>query len=318
MLRYLLVRLGVVIPMLLVVCAIAFGLLHLIPGDPAVGLLGEYATHERIAQVTEEYGLDKPVHEQFVTFVGRAARGELGTSPRSGLPVTTVVLETARVTIEVVVASLMIAVVVGLVTGAIAGLRAGSLVDRLVTGIATLAHAVPNFWFALMLLVVFGIWLGWFPILGFTSVLESPTRGLHTLALPAAALGLASATEIARQFRVAIVGAARSLFVRTARAGGLSRQRVFTRYVVPAALPPVLTTIGVVAVRLFGQTVLIETIFGIPGIGRVLVSAMQTSDIPVILGVVLMFGVLVIATNLAVDVLQLVVNPRLRLGGRTA
>lgn len=312
MARYVLTRLGLAVPMLLSVCAIGLMLLHLMPGDPAIGLLGEYATPERVEAVEEEYRLDDPIPVQYVAFIERTATGDFGSSARSDLPVADILQEKLAVSLQLVGASLFVALTVGLAAGAVAGTRPGSLVDRVVTAGATLAHSVPHFWLAIVLVIVFAIELEWLPVLGYVSLFESPIEGMRRLVLPACALGLPAATEIARQFRASLAASTNALFVRTALAGGLTRRRVFTHYVVPAALPPVLTTVGVIVVRLFGQTVIIETVFGIPGLGRVLVNSMQSSDIPVIMGAVVVFGLITIGTNIVVDLLHLVLNPRLR------
>jgi len=312
MLRLAARRLLKVVPLLLLVSVIAFGLLSMVPGDPAVQIAGEFATEEQIAQIRSDLGLDRPWIVQYGDWLGGAVQGDLGTSPFSGVSVSTQIWQRLPTTLSLLGWALALSVLIGIPAGTIAGWRQGSLLDRFLTMGTSVGVAIPVFVSALVLALVVGLKLSWLPATGYVGFSENPLDWARHLFLPALALALTGAAEIARQTRAGIIQVKNQDYVRTAKASGLTTRQVLGRHTLKNAMIPVITVVGLQISRLFGLSVLVEQIFNIPGIGSRLVTAVFENDVPYIQGTVLLVGIAIVAVNVAVDVSYGYFNPRVR------
>ncbi len=304
MLRFTAARLVQLVPTLLVVSVVVFAIVRLIPGDPARLLAGESATPERLAAIRAQWGLDQPVVLQYVTYMRRLATGDMGTSISSGSPIGEELAGRLLVTVQLAVAGAAIAVVVGMLAGILGALRPYSLVDYLSTSVALLGVSVPIFWSGLLLILLFAVQLHWLPSGG--------TGTPQHLILPALSLGFFGAGNIARQTRSTLLEVLVADYIRTARAKGLGEWAVVGRHALQNAMIPVVTVIGIQFGRMLGGAILTESVFGLPGMGRYLVGAIASRDYPVIQGCVLVFATSFILVNLVVDLLYVVLEPRIR------
>jgi len=311
-LRVLANRLTVFVPTLLLASVLVFGLTYLVPGDPAVLIAGEYATPERITQIRADLGLDEPFGERFGGWLVAALQGDFGSSLFTGEPVHSAILRALPATLQLVGLSLAFAVLFGGLFGLTASLPQRQGPRRLADTISSVAVAIPNFWLGMILMSIFALSLGWFPATGYTSIVDDPVRGLQQTLLPALALGLAGGAEIAKQLSASTRTVLREDFVRTGRSKGMGPVALTVRDVLPSAAIPPLTTFGVLAARTVGATVAVEVVFGIPGLGNLIVKAATERDIPVLQGVVLVLAVVVLLTNLAVDLAYRALDPRIR------
>jgi peptide/nickel transport system permease protein len=312
-LRLLAGRLSVFVPTLLLASVLVFGLTYLVPGDPAILIAGEYATPERIAQIRADLGLDEPFLSRFGSWLGAVVQGDFGTSLFTGEAVDDAVARALPATLQLVGLSLVIAVLFGGFFGLVASLPRRAGVRQVADTISSIAVAVPNFWLGMILMSIFALSLGWFPATGYTSIWDDPVRGLQQTLLPALALGLAGGAEIAKQLSASTRSVLREDFVRTGRSKGMGATALVVRDVLPSASIPPLTTFGVLAARTVGATVAVEVVFGIPGLGSLIVKAATERDIPILQGVVLILAVVVLLTNLAVDLAYRALDPRIRL-----
>jgi ABC-type dipeptide/oligopeptide/nickel transport system permease component len=307
MLAYSLRRLVVAVPLLVGVSLLVFGILRLIPGDPAqILLFGSNPTPATIAALRHQLGLDQSAPVQYWIYLQRLLRGDLGYSYVTNSPVMSEIAARLPYTINLALAALGVAVVLGFVTGILAGMRPGSLVDRFATVVSVLGLAVPYFWLAQLLVLIFAVRLGWFPALG----LGSP----KAIVLPALSLGLGFAAIITRLLRSSLIDVYQQPYLLVARAKGMAPSRLLTRHALRNAVGSVVTVIGLQIGNLFAGAVAIEIIFGRPGLGQYLVASIQQKDIPAIQGVVLFVAVVYIGVNLLVDVTHGVLDPRVRRG----
>lgn len=310
--RLILRRLASTVPLLIVVSIISFGLVLLVPGNPAASVAGETATPEQIAVVEEQLGLDRSLPVQYWDWISNAVTGDLGVSWFHSRPVTEVVLDKVPVSLGLTMLAIVIALLVAIPVGLYSGSRVGSIGDRVATTLVTAGVAVPNFWLAIMLILLVSLQLGWLPAVGYVAFTDSPGDWLRYSILPAIALGMAAAAEIARQLRGAVAGVLQQDHVRTARAMGLPHRRIMGTYVLRNALLPVVTLTGVQFARLFGAAVIVEQVFAQPGLGQVAVQAISQRDVPVIQGIIMVAAVVTVLVNLGVDLLYTVIDPRLR------
>ncbi len=302
------------------IAIVNFGLVHLAPGDPVRMLAGEggVADATAIQQARAEFGLDRPLPVQLATQIGRTLTGDLGRSFRQRRPVSDLILERLPATLLLTGASLVLAIVLGCSIGTFAALRHGGWADRLVSVVALLFYATPTFWVALLLVLVFSVWLDWLPAYGNASIQSATTAGgrmldlLSHAVLPVFSLGLYHAAIYARLTRTAVLGVANSDFVRTATAKGLPGWRIVAAHILRNASLPVVTLIGLQAGQLVGGSVVVETIFAWPGIGRLAFEALTQRDYPVLLGVFFVTSVLVIAANVVTDIAYGLIDPRTR------
>ena len=304
MLRFLARRVALTIPVLLGVATLVFSLIHLIPGDPAQAMLGESASREDVAELRSRLGLDRPLLEQYGTFLRDAIRGDLGRSLRTSQPVTSAILERMPATIELAAAAMLVAVGVAIPLGIAAAVWRGTSLDHAATTVSLLGISIPNFWLGPLLAIVFSIELGWLPVSG---------RGTWAnLVLPAVSLGAALAAILARMTRATLLEELREPYVIAARARGASRVRAVVRHAFRNSLIPVITLIGLQFGAVLTGAVITETIFSWPGIGRLLIQSIGFRDYPLVQGCILLIAVTYVAMNLVTDLLYGLVDPRIR------
>jgi ABC-type dipeptide/oligopeptide/nickel transport system permease component len=304
--NYVLRRLAGMIPVLLFTWTVVFIVLQVIPGDPVnLMLAGVPASEEVRANERARLGLDRPVLERYVTFLGRAAKGDLGESFRTRQPVGRMILEQARSTLELALGGLLVGLLVGLVLGILAGVKPNSWVDTLCMTLALVGVSLPSFWIGMVLIYVFGNVLGWVPIVG---------RGLPALILPSITVGLFIAGGFARLVRSSIIDALGQDYIRTARAKGLSRARIVFKHALRNAMIPPVTLLGVQIGVLIGGAVVTENVFARPGLGTMLVDGVLTKDMPLVQALVVYTTAAYLLVNLAVDILYGIIDPRIRMG----
>ena len=311
--RFLIRRFAGAAVVLLLVSLMTFAMIWLVPGDPAAAFLDASATPEQVARLRVALGLDKPLPLQMADWYGRVLRGDLGQSILLNRSVAAALVERLPVTLSLAGFALAFAVIFGVAAGTVAAVNHERWPDQAMMTIALIGLSTPEFWLGLVLVLVFAVQLGWLPTGGFVPIVESPTGWLRTILLPALTLGLVQVGFIARMTRASMLEALGQDFVRTADAKGLSRFDVVVRHGLPNALIPILTVIGIVAGALLGGTVIIEQVFSIPGIGRLIIGAIAARDFPVMQGGLLFLAVIYLAVNLTVDILYAVVDPRVRL-----
>ena len=297
-------RLVQAILILVGVAAITFVLLYALPADPAVLLAGRNATPTTVANIRHQLGLDRPLIEQFWTYLSSLAQGDLGRSFNQKTAVAPLIAARLPATLTLMAAGIAIEVAIGLTLGVIAALRRNGVVDRMVMTLSFVGVSTPQFLVALLLLYVFAATLGWFPMSGY----GSPAH----LVLPAFTLGILGAGWYARIVRSAMIDVLGQDYVRTARAKGLSARRVVLRHALPNALLPVIAMIGIDIGQFMGGTVVVEAVFGWPGIGQLAWQAIQQVDIPIIMGVTLVSALAIVLGNLAADLLAPLIDPRIR------
>jgi peptide/nickel transport system permease protein len=305
-------RLLATIPVLLLVTAGVFTLLHLTPGDPIDAMMAESVDATAKETLRRELGLDRPIAVQYVAWMGRVLHGDLGRSIRDGEPVIENVGRRIRPSLQLTLLAMAISLAIALPVGIVSAVRRNRPIDRAGTTFALFGICMPNFLLALLLIFLFGVTLRWLPISGYTDPLEEPLQGLRSLALPAVTLGLALAAVVTRTLRSSMLEALAEDYVRTARAKGLSEGRVVRGHVLKNALIPVVTVLGLQLGTLIGGAVITEYVFALPGVGRLVVDAVFARDYPLVQGVVLLIAVGFIVSNLLVDLLYGVIDPRLR------
>jgi peptide/nickel transport system permease protein len=305
-------RILATIPVMGVVALTVFALLHLTPGDPAQIIAGDYATPQDIEKIRGALGLDKPLLTQAGIWMANVLRGDLGTSIYSGLPVTTLISQRVGPTAALTVLSLVISVIFAVPLGVWAAWRQGSWIDRGIMVFSVSGFSMPVFWLGFLLVWVFSIQLGALPVQGYEPLQEGAWRFVRHLILPAATLSLVYMALIARMTRASMLGVLGEDFVRTAFAKGLSPRSVLLGHALKAASLPVVTIIGVGFALLIGGAVVTESVFALPGIGRLTVDAIVRRDYPVIQGVILIISGIYVLINLVIDILYVVLDPRIR------
>jgi peptide/nickel transport system permease protein len=290
---------------------VVFLLIQLVPGNAALSSLGESASKTALAARSKELGLNAPLATQYWRWLIKVLHGNLGNSLLSGEPVRTAIAAALPVTATVVVAALVISVLLGVSSGIIAGWNANRLPDRIVTAISAAGVAIPTFWLGLILVSFFALQRHWLPSTGYVSVTADPAQAALHVVLPAFALGVVGAAEISRQLRSAMITALASDYVRTLYAKGLPHRLIIWHAVRNSAVP-LLTIVGLQVNRFLGATVVIEAIFGLAGLGQLILNATLEKDFVVIQGVVLIMAIVVIVTNLIVDISYRLVDPRIR------
>jgi peptide/nickel transport system permease protein len=309
---YVLRRLLAVVPVMLVVATVAFVLIHLAPGDPASVIAGPYASADDVAKLRHQLGLDESLPVQLVRWYGRLLRGDLGDSIFLRRPVTEAIADRLEPTLLLTTWATLIAVLIGVPAGILSARYHNSAVDQSLMGLALVGLSVPNFLLGLLMILVFGVWLGWLPVAGYVSLDGGVWPNLRSLLMPSLALGLVQSALIARITRSSMLDVLREQFVLTGRAKGLAENIVVYKHALKNAIIPTLTVIGITFALLIGGAVVIETVFNIPGLGRLIISAVLRRDYPVIQGVVLLIAVTYTAVNLLVDLAYVVVDPRVR------
>jgi peptide/nickel transport system permease protein len=316
-LRYLFHRLWQSAVTLVLASIVVFVGVRALPGDPATTMAGEEADPAAIAAVRAQLGLDQPLPVQYLKFVGHAITGDFGRSVRTGTPVREMIGATLPVTVQLAVYAMVIAVLAGTAAGVVAAVFRGRWPEWAANGFSLFALSVPTFWLGILGVLYLSVQLGWFPASGYVSPFEHPLRGLYYLTLPAVILGLAHAAVVQRQTRSSMVETLTADFVRTARAKGLGRGAVIFRYGLRNSLIVVTTIVGLQLGGLIAGAVVTERIFSLPGIGKLTLDSVFTRDYPVIQAVVLVITTSYIVINLLVDLLYTVIDPRMRVSGRT-
>jgi peptide/nickel transport system permease protein len=306
-------RLLATIPLLFFVSLVVFALVHALPGDPAVLFLGEEADADTIARFRARLGFDRPLVVQYVAWLGRALRGDLGRSLRTNQPVTEAILQRLPVTLELLVAALVVSLAIAVPMGIVSAVKRNSGVDLASTLFALVGFALPGFWLGIILIYVFALVLRWLPPSGFVPLLASVPQNLAALVLPALTLGTALAALVARQLRSGMLEVLRQDYVRTAQAKGLSQREVVAKHALKNALISVVTVVGLQIGGLLGNTIITETLFALPGVGRLMIDSIFSRDFFVVQGVILFLAVGYVVSNLLVDVLYSYLDPRIRL-----
>ncbi len=299
-------RIAISIPVLIGVVLLIFIMLRVVPGDPVATMMGEHVNPAMIEKISAELGLDQPLYVQFFKYVGNALRGDFGTSYRLNRNVTQIILESFPHTVKLSVLAALVAWIIGLVAGIVAAIRQNRLLDRLFMGCSLVGVSMPVFMTALVLQYVFAFKLQWFPISGFDS--------WQAMILPAIALGWNSAGSIARMTRSNLVEILQNDYIRTARAKGLREHGVIIGHALKNAMLPVVTMMALQISSMLSGAVLTESVFGVPGIGRLSVNAIETRDMPLLQGTVIFTTIIIILGNLIADLLYNVLDPRIREG----
>lgn len=305
-------RILLTIPLFILVTIMVFGMAQLVPGDPAITIAGETATQQRIDDINAKLGLDQPLVQQYLDFLGGILTGDLGTSLFSTQTVTNAVGAALPATLSLAGLAIVFIVIVGVPFGIIAGTRPGSLIDRALSFLAALGVAAPAYWVGMILLIVFANRLGWFPATRYEPMSEGLLTWFRHLVLPAFALSLAGIVEVTRQLRSSMQDTMGQDYIRTARSKGLPRRDVVYKHALKNAAVPAVTIIGLQVNALLGGAIAVELVFNINGLGLTAVRAVQNQDIPVIQGIVLVSVVVVTITNLLVDVIYGQLNPKVR------
>jgi peptide/nickel transport system permease protein len=310
MLNYIAKRLLLTLPTLILVAIMVFLLIRLIPGDPAQVLLGEGADKASIAALHVDMGLDKPVPLQFAVWLGHALRGDLGTSITTGEPVAGLIGDRFRLTAAVVLIAVALATGIAICAGLVAAWKRDGAIDLAVVGAATLLLSIPSFWLGLILLLVFGLKFGWLPVVGYVPVSENAVQAALFLVLPIATLTITESGVLTRMMRASSIDVLKLDYVTHARAKGLSEAAVLRRHVFPNAFAPTLTLVGLTLGHLLGGIAVIETVFTLPGLGRLMVDSILARDYPVVQGCLLFTGLVYVLINLIVDLVYPLFDPR--------
>lgn len=307
-------RLVTMVPVLFLVSILVFGLMALLPGDPAVTIAGgANASTERIAEIREKLGLDDPFVVQYLRWLGDAVRLDFGESLVTGKSVSEGILTALPGTLSISLGAIFFGILVGIPVGVIAGMRAGGTADRALIFGTVLGIAIPGFWLAMLLVLLFGVTLGWLPAVGFVPITTDPVAWLRTIILPSVAMGTFIAASLARQVRGELSEVMQRSYIRTAWAKGASPARVVVKHALKNAAIPAVTVLGVQLGGLLGGTVIIEQIFAMPGLGTYLLNAITATDMPIIMGVTTIFVVVYLAVSLLMDIVYAVLNPKVRI-----
>ena len=313
MLRYLARRLLMTVPTFLIVATVVFTLMRLVPGDPAAVMVGDLDDPTVLEDVRQQLGLDEPLVAQFGIWIGNVLHGELGTSIMTGEEVLPAMLDRLGVTAQIVLASIVVAILVAIPVGLFAAWRQNRPSDVMTMFLVILAVSVPSFWVGILLMLLFGVELNWLPTIGYVSVAENLAQGIRYLILPVTALLLGEMASLSRMMRSSTIEVLRLEYIAHARAKGLPESTVLWRHALPNAFAPVLTVLGLMLGHMLGGAVVIETVFTLPGLGRFLVDGIYARDYPVVQGTLLLVAAIYVVTNLLVDLLYPIFDPRVRL-----
>jgi peptide/nickel transport system permease protein len=309
---FILRRLAQLLPVLLLASIGIWSMIYAVPGDPVAVIVGENATPEQMQAVRERLGLDRPAHEQYLSWLGHALQGDLGLSIQNREPVRDLIAQRIPATIQLGLAATVVGLLLGIPVAVISALRPGSWIDRSLSGWSALALGVPTFWLGILLILLFAVQLRWLPAAStYVSFLESPGQAVVNLFLPALTLGVYVSGIFARFLRASLLGELRADYVRTARSKGLRERDVVGRHVMRNALLPFVTIVGLMMANFIGGTVVTESVFTYPGLGRLLIQAISTRDYPLIQGCILFILMVFVLINLLVDVLYAYIDPRI-------
>jgi len=310
--KYIVRRLLAMIPVVLVLVTIIFLLFQLIPGDPAAMMLGPDATPEEVETMRQHLGLDRPAYVQLINWYSGLLRGDLGMSYFLGRPVTQAIAERLEPTLLLTLFSISLAAVVGVIIGVISAVYYGSVLDQTSMAAAVLGISIPDFWLGLNAIMLFGVKLGWLPVSGYTPLAEGVYPCLKSLLMPAVSIGIPNAALIARMTRSSMLEVLSQDYINTARAKGVAYRMVVAKHALKNALIPTLTVIGMTLSLVMGGAIVAETIFNVPGMGRLLVQSVLRRDYMVIQGLILYISLVYLVINLLVDVVYVYIDPRIR------
>jgi peptide/nickel transport system permease protein len=305
-------RLLLMIPVIVLVGVLTFMLIRLIPGDPAAQMLGLDATMQEIDELRHEMGLDQPLYKQFLIWAGNVVKGDLGRSIFLNQPVSTAIVEHLECTISLALLALTYSVLVAIPIGVIAAVKQNAWQDKLVMSFALFGVSAPSFWLGLVAIFIFSVYLGWFPSQGYEMLEDGVRQWLWFIILPALTLGIQTAALIARMTRSSMLEVLRQDYIRTARAKGLMEKRVIFKHALKNGLIPVLTVVGMTLGQLLGGAVITETVFSLPGIGQLVITAIKNRDYPMVQGVIMFIAVIYVFANLLVDILYGWFDPRIK------
>lgn len=311
MLLIILKRLAATVPVLLVVAVVIFSVLRLTPGDPAAIVAGDGATVQQIEEIRRHMGLDQPIPVQFFKWIGDVLQGDFGTSLISNLPVKDMILDRMGPTIAITLYTVLYTVIISIPVGIISAWRRGKAVDKVVTAGSVLGFSVPVFITAYVLIFIFSMALGWLPVQGYRPLSEGLWPHIKHLILPVASLGTIYIALVTRFVRSSIIDTLGEDYIRTARAKGLNERSVLTHHALGNAAVPILTIIGITITMLIGGVVVTESVFNIPGLGRLVVEAILAKDFTIIQALIVLFSVVDIVINLIIDILYKVFDPRI-------
>jgi peptide/nickel transport system permease protein len=305
-------RILATIPVMGVVAVVIFAMLHLAPGDPAAVIAGDYATVEEVAKVREQLGLHRPLVVQFASWIGAVAQGDLGLSIYNRQPVSAMILQRVEPTLALAVCTLLVSLSAAIPMGILAAWKAGTWIDRSIMGFAVLGFSFPVFVIGYGLIYFFSLHLELLPVQGYVSIRHGLGEFLPYMIMPSLALGWALMALFARMTRTSMLEVLNQDYIRTAHAKGLSNARVLLGHALKNAAVPIVTTVGIGIALVIGGVVVTETVFAIPGVGRLTVDAILRRDYPVIQGVVLVFSAVYVLINLAIDLSYTLLDPRIR------
>ncbi len=312
MTAYIIRRLLATIPVMIVVALFVFLLLHLTPGDPAAVIAGDDASPAEIDGIRSKLGLDRPIWEQFVIYVLSLLRGDLGTSIFSNLPVTTLVMQRLEPSVVLALSTLVVAVLFAIPMGVLAAWKARSAIDRIVMGFSVLGFALPVFLVGYLLIYIFAIELRWLPVQGYRPLSQGVWETARSIILPAFALGMVYMALIARITRASMLEVLSEDYIRTAHAKGVAKKSVLLKHALKNAAVPIVTVIGIGLALLISGVVITETVFNIPGLGRLTVDAILKRDYPIIQGLIILFAGAKVLINLMIDISYSFFDPRIR------
>ncbi len=315
MIGFILRRLMQLLPVLLIASTGIWAMIYAVPGSPVAAMVGENATPEQVREVTVRLGLDRPVHVQYLAWLGNAVRGDLGLSIQNRESVGSLIAQRIPATLQLGLMATLVGLLLGVPVAVVSALKPGSLIDRMLSGWSALALGVPTFWLGILLILLFAVQLRWLPAASnYVSVFESPWQALRNVLLPALTLGVYVSGIFARFLRASLLGELKADYVRTARSKGLPERDVVGRHVMRNALLPFVTIVGLMMANFIGGTVVTESVFTYPGLGRLLIQAISTRDYPLIQGCILFILVVFVLINLMVDVLYAYIDPRIDYG----
>ncbi len=306
-------RLLLAIPTLLAVFTIIFIIVRVAPGDPAVAALGDYASADAVAALREKMGLNAPLWQQYLTFLGDLTRGDLGDSLITGKPVIEQIAFVLPYTLELTAAAILVGLVLGIPTGVITAVRRNSPIDYIGRALSLLGLSFPAFYLGILLMFFFAVRLGLFPAVG-SAPFSEPGRNLQFLVLPALTLGLIETAYIARMTRSVMLTILSDDYIRTARAKGLQEWIVLVKHALRAALIPIVSLVGIFAISLIGSSVLVEEVFARPGLGKLMVGATKQKDYTTLQSIMVVYALIIVVINLVVDIIYTYVDPRVRYG----
>jgi peptide/nickel transport system permease protein len=299
------------IPILLLVSIILFAIINMLPGDAAMAVMGESFNKEDLAKTRSELGLDKPIYVRYADWLGKVVHGDLGRAIKSHQPVKEIIAQRLPVTVELTLLAMLISTLLAVPAGIFAALRRNSSWDVANGVVSMIGIAMPPFWMGILLILLFSVWLGWLPSSGYVSFFKNPAKNLQHLAMPAFTIGFAFAATIMRQTRSSMLEVLGEEYIITARAKGLRERVVIWKHALRNALIPVVTVISMQMGRLIGGAVVTETVFALPGVGREMVDSIIARDYPVVMALILITALCVVLTNTLVDIIYVVIDPRI-------